>query len=98
MNLNPRLRLQVGPEKVDSGADWRADLVVPARAGVIDDLVQLIVPRTGAGEATACRPSPFSGMIQVHLPSDLNLFDAGNDLTPARTPSPSSGSERAGLR
>ena len=42
MNLNPRLGLPMGPEKVDSRDEWRADLVVPARAGVIDGMVEMI--------------------------------------------------------
>ena len=41
MNLDSRKRLPLGPEKVDSRAEWRADLEVPARAGVIDGMVPI---------------------------------------------------------
>ena len=42
INLNPRVKQQVGPEKVDGKAKWRADLTGPARAGVIDGTVAMI--------------------------------------------------------
>ena len=42
MNLNPRVRLPVGPGKMDSRTEWRADLAGPARAGVMDGMVEMI--------------------------------------------------------